>query len=251
MFLSQVHSPVRRLLMFTCVCSAIVLAMASTVHAATLAPGASFPAVPGATVGGTVVADTGYVAYGFGNPLNTGMVRQIVLSGDTSNPFSGGLTFVYQVTLTSGDISRLSGSNYSGFKVDASVASAAAGDYSSGKTPGGFLATTLPQGAVTTTSRSISGAVVRFDMSPLFIIPPGGPYASELMIARTDAVNFTTGTIGLIDGGSSPDIDGFAPAAIPEPASMTLLGIGLLGMGGYAWRRRKGEPTAEAQTPAV
>jgi hypothetical protein len=39
--------------------------------------------------------------------------------------------------------------------------------------------------------------------------------------------------------GSSGEADAFSPSAVPEPASLTLLGFGAVSLAGYGWRRRK------------
>jgi hypothetical protein len=53
------------------------------------------------------------------------------------------------------------------------------------------------------------------------ILIPGS--YSDLLIIRTDATSYTTGTIGFTDGGNSTGLSGFAPGSNPEPASVVLL----------------------------
>ena len=50
----------------------------------------------------------------------------------------------------------------------------------------------------------------------------------------TGAATFV-GTIGA----GNVEVRGLSVAPIPEPSSLTLIGLGVAGLAGYAWRRRK------------
>jgi len=60
---------------------------------------------------------------------------------------------------------------------------------------------------------------------------------SSLWWGYTSNVAPVWGSTSIQDGGRS--VDGAAPQAAPEPASVVMLGIGISGMFGYGWRRRK------------
>jgi hypothetical protein len=51
--------------------------------------------------------------------------------------------------------------------------------------------------------------------------------------------NQTNGSNGLTLGANDPWTIATAPAAVPEPSSLVMAGLGLAGLAGYGWRRRR------------
>jgi hypothetical protein len=81
--------------------------------------------------------------------------------------------------------------------------------------------------------------------------PPGALYPNFVVIPEIGSETNngaiytpTAGMPGFVAGAAGPVTytlisDGTGPTAVPEPATLTMTGIGLLSLAGYSWRRRK------------
>jgi len=166
----------------------------------------------------TLVADTGVMS--FSTPSISGNIEEIVLLDKTpnavcSNP-SGCLDFEIQVDVNNGpdSIGRVTVGNFTGVAVDAgydSLFSSIFGNNSG--TP------TVPS----TIDRLGSGDTIGFNFANGISVGN----SSDILEIETNATTYHTGTIGLIDNWPTAVV-GYAP--VPEPATLSLLGMGLLGL---------------------
>jgi hypothetical protein len=187
-----------------------LVAAASTVHAALIAPGASFATPPTASPAGgaAIIASTGPVNF-VSTPDPTafhGILRSDVYTNDAANPFGiNKLTFVFQLSNdgTSLDvIERLTNTNFAGYQTDV------------GWNGAGVIPSQV--------DRSANSRVIGWGLTTVSWLAPG--QASATLVIATDATQFTTAFSSVIDGGTA-NIPTFGPAPIPEPATMGILGI--------------------------
>jgi PEP-CTERM motif len=140
----------------------------------------------------------------------------------------GTLDFYYQVTndpTSATALARLTATDFIGFVTDAGY-----------RTDGGTMlpGTGFINGSVTPVSAdsNTDGSVIGFSFYPptdntAEIIPGSSSY---VLVISTDATNWTMGNASIIDGGTQT-VAAFQPSGnVPEPASIGLLGMGLIAL---------------------
>jgi len=190
-------------------CLTPATALAGLLPADTTIPAASTSDDPAA---GVELATTGVVA--FSTSSFSGTVTQSVIQEDAvANPL-GGLTFTYVLSndaVSASDLRRLTGFDFAGFTIDATWFD-----------NGGQAPTSFDRSAG---SDTVGANFVSASSGGAGVLEPGE--TSGVLVLRTDAPSFTTGYIGVINGGGT-EIEGFAP--VPEPASVVLLICGGLAL---------------------
>lgn len=189
-------------------------------NAATLNPGSSISltAEPGPT-GGSIIGSS---IVPFVAPTFSGTLVSKVISGDTSNPFLGGLTFTYELSNNSfspDPIDRFTLSSYLGFSVDAS--------YPSGSVAGSIVPTSV--------TRNVTGNQISFNFTGPFEGTLVQGSSSVLLVLQTSATSFQNSLAAIINS-SSVNVPTFAPLTVPEPGVATLV---MLGAAALILRRKK------------
>jgi hypothetical protein len=176
---------------------------------------------------------------------NVGLANLVVDLSAAVYDNNGFMDFYYQVSNDSALnlVHRLTGSDFSGldhglppFVTDVWFV-INGGTVPCSACPGGFFETGTQDPL--TFDRDDAGEVVGFNFpTPGFEVDPGE--TSLLLLIQTNATTYEPGFVSVINSGTYTD-DAFDPNVdiAPEPASLLLFGIGLLGTGAAMRRKRK------------
>lgn len=209
----------------------LLFVAAQPCQAVPLAAGTAVAAVaePDPGPGANLLFSTGPTP--FVAPTYTGNLVSSVYNNDPTNPFGpAGLTFTYLLhndATSVHELHRFTVSSFAAFGTDVSYSA-----FSVGVPP-------------TYIDRNVAGDVVGFNYPtpiPQILLSNGAIFpgaTTALMVIQTNAPNFTPTLAAVIDG-SVTMVASLAPAPlIPEPGSIVLAGMSILGLAAVCWRKRR------------
>jgi hypothetical protein len=208
-------------------------ALAGTVDSCAVASGGPTPGnfvLPVDCTGmtpGILLADmTTDFTYSTSAGTNSGTIESAVYND------GGTLDFYYQISNSDSSataLARLTATDFAGFTTNAAFRS-------DGSTLGG---TTFVNGELPpiTADSNVDGSVIGFSFYPPTTPNPeiGPGQQSYVLIISTNATTYSVGNASIIDGGTDT-VAAFQPGSVPEPASLGLLGFGLIALAGLGRR---------------